>query len=79
MDKSERQKLSEGERRILARETAADEYDRGWPMRTTMGNLAREGFLVGWDAAVKSVSQETEPHCATCRCEGRNYVEDDGL
>jgi hypothetical protein len=37
---------------IEARATAADEYDAQWPLRTTIGNLAREGFLAGWDAAM---------------------------
>jgi hypothetical protein len=38
-----------------ARKAAADQYDQAWPMRTTIGNLAREGFMAGWDAAMLQV------------------------
>jgi hypothetical protein len=39
-----------------ARKTAADQYDQAWPLRTSMGDLAREGFLAGWDAAMNQVA-----------------------
>lgn len=42
---------------IEVRKAAADRYDEEWPLRTTMGNLAREGFLAGWDAAMEHVKQ----------------------
>lgn len=44
-------KLSNAEWRKLS----ADKYDEQWPLRTTMGNLAREGFIAGWDAAIEQV------------------------
>lgn len=55
---SEVRLLSGNEQRLLAREVAADDYDRNWPMRTTMGNLAREGFCAGWDAAMEYVTKK---------------------
>jgi hypothetical protein len=39
-----------------ARKAAADQYDQAWPLRATMGNLASEGFLAGWDAAMNQVA-----------------------
>jgi hypothetical protein len=39
-----------------ARKAAVDQYDLGWPTRTTMGNLSREGFIAGWDAAMRQVA-----------------------
>jgi hypothetical protein len=45
--------LSPNEQALLAREVAADQYDREWPLRTTLGNTAREGFCAGWDAAME--------------------------
>lgn len=44
--------LTPADRQLLAREVAADRYDKDWPLRTTMGNLSREGFRAGWDAAL---------------------------
>jgi hypothetical protein len=46
------------ERAALAREAAADDYDRQWPLRTTLGNLSREGFISGWDAAMVYASRK---------------------
>lgn len=47
-------------RQLLAREVAADDHDRQWPLRTTMGNIAREGFVSGWDAAMEYVVKERD-------------------
>lgn len=52
--------LTPNERQLLAREVAADDYDRQWPLRTTMGNTAREGFISGWDAAMEYVVKERD-------------------
>jgi len=52
------QKLTENEKQVLAREIAADKYDQEWPLRTTMGNIGREGFLAGWDAALEQVKSQ---------------------
>lgn len=41
---------------FYARKAAADQYDQAWPLRTTMGNAPREGFLAGWDAAMGQVA-----------------------
>lgn len=43
---------------LTARKTAADKYDSEWPLRTTLGNLAREGFLAGWDAALERPTED---------------------
>ena len=51
--------LTDNERALLAREVAADDYDRQWPLRTTLGNTAREGFCAGWDAAMEYVKQQS--------------------
>lgn len=57
MNQSEQQ-LNADEQRLLARETAADQYDREWPLRTTYGNSQREAFLSGWDAALEYVKEQ---------------------
>lgn len=46
-------RLSEVEKQQLAREIAADQYDREWPLRTTLGNVSREAFVSGWEAAME--------------------------
>jgi hypothetical protein len=52
-----------------ARKAAADQYDQAWPMRTAMGNLAREGFMAGWDAAMLQVSMFLQtPGADGCYC-----------
>jgi hypothetical protein len=50
--------LSDTEQAQLAREIAADQYDREWPLRTTLGNVAREAFMSGWDAAMEHVEKQ---------------------
>src|SRR5690242_16599991 len=52
------QELTESEKQVLAREIAADKYDQAWPLRTTTGNIGREGFLGGWDAAMEQVKSQ---------------------
>lgn len=52
------QQLSEVEKQQLAREVAADQYDREWPLRTTLGNVSREAFISGWDAAMEYVKEQ---------------------
>jgi hypothetical protein len=47
--------LSPNEQALLAREVAADQYDREWPLRTTLG---REEFCAGWDAAMEYVEKQ---------------------
>lgn len=51
--------LSEVEKQQLAREIAADQYDREWPLRTTLGNVSREAFVSGWDAAMEYAAKKT--------------------
>lgn len=53
-----------------ARQQAADHYDEQWPLRTTMGNLAREGFIAGWDAAMLYVKQ-AQDELALMQSDGR--------
>jgi hypothetical protein len=50
--------LNDNEKALLAREVAADQYDRERPLRTTLGNLPREGFCAGWDAAMEYVEKK---------------------
>jgi hypothetical protein len=45
--------LTADEKALLAREVAADEHDRHWPHVTSYGELPRESFLRGWDAAME--------------------------
>lgn len=57
------EQLSEVEKQQLAREIAADQYDREWPLRTTYGNTSREAFISGWDAAMAYVEEERIRSC----------------
>ena len=50
--------LTDSEKAVLAREIAADDYDRQWPMTTSYGNHVREGFVSGWDAAMDYVAAQ---------------------
>jgi len=56
--------LSDNERALLAREVAADQYDHGWPLRTTLGNWSREGFCAGWDAAMEYIEERRRNEAA---------------
>jgi hypothetical protein len=52
--------LSDNDRALLAHEVAADEHDKQWPFVTSYGELPRESFVRGWDAAMEYVEKQRQ-------------------
>lgn len=48
--------LTDNEKQLLAREVAADNHDRVWPITTSYGDIPRKAFYAGWDAAMEYVN-----------------------